>query len=138
MFVVGDVAEVGDGPAARRADLGGDLLGGGRGGLARAVAARLPVVVDHDGCAEAGEFQGFGAAQAAPGTGDDRGQALQWLCHSCPLQSSGSTSDLYAGAQRGAGAHLVERVIDLGELDAMGDQAFEIDPATRHRAMARS
>ncbi len=65
LLVVGDVAEVGDGAAARRADLVGDLLGRGRGRLAGAVAARLPVVVDDDGRAEPGQFQRLGPPEAA-------------------------------------------------------------------------
>ncbi|SCG09406.1 hypothetical protein GA0115255_125322 [Streptomyces sp. Ncost-T6T-2b] len=77
LLVVGDVAEVGDGPAAGRADLGGDLLGGCGGRLAGAVAAGLPVVVDDDGRAEPGQFEGFGAAEAAARAGDDRGQPVQ-------------------------------------------------------------
>ncbi len=77
LFVVGYVTEVGDGPASGRADLGGDLLGGGGGRLAGAVPAGLTVVVDDDGRAQAGEFERFGAAEAAARAGDDRGQAVQ-------------------------------------------------------------
>lgn len=64
--MVGDVSEVGGRPAARRADLGGDLLGGRGGRLARTVAAGLPVVVDDDGRAEPGQFEGLGAAEPRP------------------------------------------------------------------------
>ncbi len=66
LFVVGDVPEVGDGLPAGRADLGGDLLGGGGGRLAGAVPAGLPVVVDDDGRAEAGRFEGFGTPRPRP------------------------------------------------------------------------
>ena len=75
---VGHVAEVRDRPAARRADLFGDVLRGRGGRLARAVAARAAVVVDDDRRAEPGEFQGFRPAQAAARAGDDRAEALKW------------------------------------------------------------
>ena len=77
---VGDVPGVGQGRSARRADLGGDLFGGGRGGGARAVPAGLPVVVDDDGRAEPGQFQRLGPAEAAARAGDDRGESLEWQC----------------------------------------------------------
>ncbi len=54
------------GAAARGADLGGDLLGGGGRGRAGAVPSGLPVVVDDEGGTQAGQFQRFGPASAAP------------------------------------------------------------------------
>lgn len=68
---------MGDRPAARRANLRHDLLGGRGGGRARAVAAGLSVVVDDDGGAEPGQFQGLGAAEPPAGAGDDRTESLK-------------------------------------------------------------
>lgn len=78
LFVVGDVPGVGDGPAARRTDLGGDLLGRGGRGLSRAVPSGLPVVVDDDGRSQPAEFQRLGPAEPATRAGDDRGEPFKW------------------------------------------------------------
>ncbi len=76
--MIGDVSGVGGRRAARRADLGGDLLGGGGGRLAGAVPAGLPVVVDDDGRAEPGQFQRLDPAEAAPRARDDGGESFKW------------------------------------------------------------
>lgn len=76
--MVGDVAGVGDGPAARVTDLGGDLLRGASRRRAGTVAPGLAVVVDDDGRTEPAEFERLDTSEPAPRAGDDRGQPFKW------------------------------------------------------------
>ena len=72
---VGDVVEVGDRASPGRLDLGDDVLG--RPPVAAFTGPRAPQVVHDDPCARRRERERLLAADAAPGTGDDRDLALE-------------------------------------------------------------
>src|SRR5262249_57886981 len=108
---VGDAVAVGDGGAARSADLLDDLSRRAEIGVALAVGAAAEIV-DHHLAAFARGKEGDVAADAAPGAGDDDDLAVEGSAHErCSLPADeAAPDDVLHHLDRAAGDARLPRV----------------------------